>query len=146
MKNTFILLVFLALATACGSSSKVVPVSEKIQKIWSASVIKENNSPVYTKGAATNVRPGYTSFRLDLSSTGTARFTDFDGITFVGTYTVSGDEKTLILIGLTPQPTGSNGTITFTITSITDTVLTLTRTSASPKTGNTINVYELVVG
>ncbi|TAE31749.1 MAG: hypothetical protein EAZ91_06445 [Cytophagales bacterium] len=130
---------------ACGPE-KIAPLAERIQKLWSAQVVKENSTTTFTKGATTNTRPGYTAFRLDLSSASTVVFVDFDGTRCTGTWEVSSDEKRLILKNLSPQPTGTNGTIEFTITEVTDAKLVLTRTTASQKTGGTINVYELIVG
>ncbi|MBO0933818.1 hypothetical protein [Fibrella aquatilis] len=143
MKTNFLFLFLIALLTACGGGTKVVPVAERIQKSWSAQSVKEGTTPVFTKGGS-STKPGYGSFRLELASGGVARFTDFDGITCIGTWAISSDEKTLTLTGLTPPPTGTNGTISFTISSLTDNSLTITRTTASLKTGGTINEYQLV--
>lgn len=86
--------------------------------------------------------PTYNNFRLDLSSKTSATLVDFDGNRFTGTWSVPSDTR-LVLTGLTPQPTGTNGTIEFTISGLTDTEVVLTRTAASQKTGGTINVYTL---
>jgi len=127
--------------TAC-SSKKVAPVSERIAKAWTASKVDENSVTVYSRGATTNVR-NYASFKLDLSSPPTVKYTEFDGNTFTGQYSVPTDTR-LVLTNLNPAPTGiTNGTIEFTIDSIDDTNLKLTRTTASQKTGNTTNVYTL---
>lgn len=127
--------------TGCGSK-KVAPVSERIAKAWTASKVDENSVTVYSRGATTNVR-NYASFKLDLSSPPTVKYTEFDGNTFTGQYSVPTDTR-LVLTNLNPAPTGvTNGTIEFTIDSIDDTNLKLTRTTASQKTGNTTNVYTL---
>ena len=121
--------------------SKPAPVSERIAKIWSASKVNEGTVTVYTKGGTANVR-NYGSFKLDLSQAPTVRYTEFDGNTFVGKYSVPSDNR-LVLTDLTPSPTGANGTIEFTINSIDDSSVTLTRTTTSQKTGGTTNVYTL---
>ena len=129
-----------SLLMGCGGS-KVAPVSERIAKVWTASKVDENSTTVYTKGAATNIR-NYASFKLDLSKAPAVSYTEYDGNTFVGQYSLP-DDNTLKLTNLNPSPTGDNGTITFTINSIDDSNLKLTRTTASQKTGNTTNVYTL---
>ncbi|MVM32176.1 hypothetical protein GO755_19160 [Spirosoma sp. HMF4905] len=133
-------LALFSLMMGCGGS-KVAPVSERIAKVWTASKVDENSTTVYTKGGTNNIR-NYTSFKLDLSSAPTVKYTEYDGNTFTGQYSLP-DDNTLKLTNLNPSPTGDNGTITFTINSIDDSNLKLTRTTASQKTGNTTNVYTL---
>ncbi|GAA4468222.1 hypothetical protein GCM10023189_53160 [Nibrella saemangeumensis] len=117
------------------------PVSERIAKNWTARIVQENSTTVFTRGGTNNAKPGYSNFRIDLS-TATATLREVDNNTFTGQWEVQGENK-LILKNLTPQPTGTNGTIEFTIDSISDTELKLTRTTASQKTGGTMNVYTL---
>ncbi|WP_080059530.1 hypothetical protein [Spirosoma aerolatum] len=123
--------------------NKVAPVSERIAKIWTASKVDENSTTVYTKGATSNIRD-YSKFSLDLSKAPTVVYKDYDGATvsFTGQYSLP-DDNTLKLTNLNPAPTGTNGTITFTINSIDDNNLKLTRTDVSQKTGGTTNVYTL---
>jgi hypothetical protein len=128
---------------AC-KKDKVVPVSERIQKVWSAQVVKESGTVVYTKGSNSNSKPGYNNFRLDLSVATVAKLTEFEGTTFSGQWEVSADEKTLTLKNLTPQPTDTNGSIQYTIGTLTDNSLTLSRSTASSKTGGSLNEYQLV--
>lgn len=129
-------------AFGCGGTKKVAPVSERIAKIWTASKVDQNTTTVYTKGGASNTVPGYTNFRLNLSNPATVQYTEFDGNTFTGTWSVPTDTR-LVLTGLTPQPTGTGGTIEFTIGTLNETQLVLTRTTASQKTGGTTNIYTL---
>jgi hypothetical protein len=143
MKTQLFSLLLMALLWACKGTDKVTPVSERIQKTWSAQSIKEGSSTVFSRGGSSNTKPGYSSFRLELASGGVVRFTDFDGVVVTGTWSISADEKTLILSGLTPQPNGTNGSISFTISSLTDSSLTIIRTTASQKTGGTLNEYTL---
>ena len=126
--------------TGCGGK-KVAPVSERIAKVWTASKVDENKVTVYTKGGTANVR-NYATFKLDLSKAPTVQYTEYDGNTFVGKYSVPTDTR-LVLTDLTPSPTGANGTIEFTINSIDDNTLSLSRTTASQKTGGTTNDYSL---
>ena len=144
MKNKsisfFSALLLLSVLMGCGGN-KVPPVSERIAKIWTASKIDENSTTVYTKGGTGNIR-NYAGFKLDLSAPPTVKYTEYDGNTFVGQYSVP-DDNTLKLTNLNPSPTGDNGSITFTINSIDDSNLKLTRTTASQKTGGTTNVYTL---
>ncbi|WP_019988204.1 hypothetical protein [Rudanella lutea] len=137
----FCLLAFVTLLTGCGKP-KTAPVSERIAKAWTARKVDENSTTVFTAGGANNVRPGYTNFRLDLSQSPNVTLVEFDGNRFSGQWEVQGDNR-LILKNLTPQPTGTNGTIEFTITNLGDTEVVLTRTTASQKTGGTVNVYTL---
>lgn len=134
--------ILIFLLTACGE--KVPSVAERIQKVYTAQTVTHDAITVYTSGASGNIVPEYSSYRLDLSAAGQVTLRDISGDTFTGSF--SATDNTLTLTGLNPQPTGSGGTLTFSITSISDDGknLVLTATKASPKTGNTINVYTLV--
>lgn len=135
------LLILLGALMGC-SGSKPAPVSERIAKIWTASKVDENKITVYTRGGASNVR-NYTAFKLDLSQAPTVRLTEVDGNTFVGKYSLPTDNR-LVLTDLNPVPTGlTTGTIEFTINSIDDNNLSLSRTTTSQKTGGTLNDYTL---
>ncbi|CAN5385498.1 hypothetical protein BH09BAC4_BH09BAC4_35420 [soil metagenome] len=116
------------------------PVSELIAKVWTATKVEENNVTVYTKGGTTNVRD-YTKFKLDLSKAPTASYTEYEGNTFVGQYAVP-DDQTLNLTNLNPPPSDGPA-ISFTINSIDDNNLVITKTKGSLKTGGTINKYTL---
>ncbi len=137
----FAVLVAAFMIAGCGKD-KVAPVSERIAKIWTATKVDQSSTTVYTKGGASNAVPGYVNFRLNLTSPTTVQYTEFDGNTFTGTWSVPTDTR-LVLTGLTPQPTGTGGTIEFTITTLTDNQLVLARTTASQKTGGTTNTYTL---
>ncbi|GAB2764261.1 hypothetical protein GCM10027275_01680 [Rhabdobacter roseus] len=116
--------------------------SERIAKAWSAESVKEGSTVVFTKGGAGNTKPGYSNFKLTFLAGGNVTYSELDNNTFNGQWELVGDNR-LILKNLTPQPTGTNGTIEFTINSFSDTRMVLTRTTASVKTGGTINEYTL---
>ena len=135
---------FLLLLAGC-TPQKVVPITDLIGKKWKAKLVKEGMQVVFNLGGATNVKPSYANFRLDLSDPKQVTFKDIDGRTLVGTWTVSTDNQRLILENLVPKPTGTVGTVEFFITETpTADVLKLERTAESRKTGNSINSYELI--
>ncbi len=142
MKTLIFVLLSVVLLISCKKDS-IPSVAEQLQKVWVANVVKEGATTVFTKGAATNTKPGYSQFRLDLSSATSVRLTEFDGNSFVGTWEVSADEKILTLKNLNPQPSDTGGTIAYSIGSVNHTDLVLIRTTASLKTGGTVNVYSL---
>jgi hypothetical protein len=145
MKKGYVLLWSLALLSAVlvtGCKTKVKSVSERLSKTWTAESVKEGAAVVYTRGGASNTRPGYTDFRLTLVAGGKATYVEFDKNSFAGDWEVTGETK-LTLRNLVPAPTGTGGIIEFTITSVDDSKLVLTRSTASTKTGGTINVYTL---
>ena len=140
--KTHKLLPLLVLLTMAGcNKDKTDPLSDRVKRTWTAQAVRENSTLVFTKGATTNVR-NYAPFRLDLSNPPSATLTDVDGNTFTGQYELQGEIK-LVLKNLQPQPTGTGGTIELTINSATGTALDITRTTASPKTGNSLNQYQL---
>ena len=142
---TFLGAVVIGAFLISGCKPKVNPLSEIIGKVWSAQVVKEGSAVVYTKGGTNNVQAGYINFRLDLSSPTSVTYKERDGNTFTGQWELQeGTTNTLVLKNLTPQPTGTSGTITFTINSSSETEFVITRTTASQKTGGTINNYTLV--
>lgn len=136
----------LALITAGCGKTKVKPVSERIAKAWTAESVKHNTTVVYTRGGSSNTTPGYSSFRLNLTTAAgvnSVTYTEFEGTTFTGTWSLTGDTK-LTLSNLGPvAPTDSGGTLEFTIVSIDDAKLVLRRLTASKKTGGTTNEYTL---
>lgn len=145
MRKTFVITLlaatgFIGLVTGCKKASPP-PVSELIAKVWTASKVEENNVTVYTRGVANPVHD-YAKFRLDLSKAPAVSYTELDGNTFVGKYSVPTDQR-LVLTELNPQPTGTNGTVEFTINSIDENNLKITRTGTSVKTGGTTNIYTL---
>ena len=128
-----------------GCKKKTAPLSERIAKAWVANAVKHDNTQVYSKGGSNNAVPGYSNYVLIIGSDNTVKLTEFDGTTFSGTWKLQGDVR-LILENLGPEaPTGSNGTLEFTIKSIEDSELILLRVSPSMKTGNTVNEYTLTV-
>ena len=144
---TFLGTVAIGVFLMSGCKPKAKPLSEIIGRVWSAQVVKHGSITVYTKGGgANNQAQGYVNYRLDLSSPASVTYKEYDGNTFTGQWelqeTASGNS--LILKSLTPQPTGTSGTIQFTINSSSETELVITRTTASQKTGGTINNYTLV--
>lgn len=142
MKKIAIIIISVAAFAVSSCKTKVVPVADLIKKTWTASVVKEGSATVYTKGGSSNSKPGYSSFKLNLLIAPSVTLVDFDGNTFTGQYSLK-DDKTLVLTNLNPAPTGTGGTIEFTINSVNDTVLDITRNSVSQKTGGTINNYSL---
>jgi hypothetical protein len=151
MKNTcrFKIIAFLplCLGLACGKD-KPGPqktVAEKLQKVWKAASVKHNESSVYTEGAASNTVAGYANFRLDLSNGSNVQLTEFEGSTFSGQWELNSTNTVLILKNLSPAPGGTNGTIEYRIDKAEDDKLELTRTTTSPKTGNSTNQYYLAV-
>jgi len=148
MKRFYTVLAVVAVSAMAmtGCKPKPKPLSEVIAKAWTAQLVKEGSATVYTKGAATNVRQGYVNYRLDLTNPQAVTYKEFDGNTFTGQWEVqeTGTGNSLILKNLAPQPTGTNGTIQFTISSYSDTELKIVRTTASQKTGGTLNDYTLV--
>lgn len=141
MKKIILLLLIIGM-TAC-KKKQVAPVSERFGKVWTAQVVKENSTTVYTKGAASNIKSGYSNYKLDLSSPTSARLTEFEGTTFTGQWAISSDEKLLTLSALTPEPTGSGGTIQYNIVSIAENELSLSLIKSSVKTGGSLNEYQL---
>ncbi len=134
--------VFFSILSACGTKAPaVVPVADRIKKSYTAESVTEGATVVYTR-TGTSTKPGYSQFLLDLSSPPTVRYRAIDGTLFTGTYAIVGDTQ-LVLSNLTPQPTGTTGTITFTISDLADGSVTLTRTTADPKTGNTVNIFRV---
>lgn len=117
------------------------PLSEKIAKVWTPQQVAESSVVVYTKGASTNIRD-YSKFSLSLSNTSVASITYQTGLTSTGQWAVNGDTQ-LILSNLVPIPTGTNGTITFTIISATDSQLVIKRSDTDLKTGATESTYTL---
>jgi hypothetical protein len=135
---------FILLLVGCQPKA-VAPVSSLIRKIWKAQTVKENTILVYTEGAASSVRPGYVRFRLDLTKPDAVLLTDIDGRLTTGTWSVSTDNKRLILTNLSPAPSDTQGIIEYNILQIPDeTTLQLQRTADSRKTGNSMNEYGLI--
>ena len=138
----FITIFFVLVLVSC-KKDETIPVSDQLKNVWLAKTVKEGSTTVFAKGQPNNSKPGYSQYKLDLTNESTAILTEFDGRTFSGDYNISSDNKTLTLMNLTPQPSGTGGTISYTIRTINETELTLVATKASLKTGGTINEYSL---
>lgn len=131
--------------TSCKPAEPAVPVADRVKNNYVAQSVTQDGTTVYTAGGTSNTKPGYSQFRLNLSNPPAVTYTAVDGSVFTGTYSVVGDTQ-IVLSGLTPQPTGTNGTISFNITNLADGTVTLTRTTPDQKTGTTTNVYNLKKG
>jgi hypothetical protein len=125
-----------------GCKPKVKSVTERLAKTWTAEKVVEGSTVKYVRGATGNAEPRYSNFKLTLVEGGNATLVEFDNNSFSGKWELTGDTK-LTLKDLTPQPTGTGGIIEFTITSIEDSKLALSRVGTSIKTGGSVNVYSL---
>jgi hypothetical protein len=142
MKNILIMLMGIVLFSCGKKADAIVPLSDKIKKVWTADLVKEGGATVYTKGGSSNIKPGYSQFKLDLSSVASVTLVEVDGNTFSGTWELQNDTK-LILKNLSPVPTGTAGVLEFTISSASESNLNISRTSQNLKTGNSLNDYLL---
>jgi hypothetical protein len=135
----------LIFSVSSGCKEKIAPFSERVAKIWSARIVLENSAVVYSSGGTGNLKPGYSSYKLNLSSPPNATITEIDGQTYSGTYSVTGENK-ITITGITPEPTGTGGTLEFTVNSLSadNTELIVTLNGLYPKTGNTTNKYTLI--
>ncbi len=146
LRKTGALFALAALVLGC-RAKEIAPITDLLGRGWKAQTVKEANTLVYTAGAASNVKPAYAGYRLDLSSPTKAILKDVDGKETVGTWTVSTDNQRLILENLVPKPSNTNGIVEFYIRAEpTDASLRLQRTAESRKTGNSVNEYDLVPG
>nr|WP_295925678.1 hypothetical protein [uncultured Dyadobacter sp.] len=148
MKKSYALLwcsVMILGLIAFGCKKDPKPVSERIAKAWTVESVKHNGVVVYTRGGSNNQAAGYSGFRLTLTNAAgakTSSLTELDGRTFAGNWDVEGDTK-LLLTALSPAPTGTGGTIGYTINLLEDSKLVITLLEGSKKTGGTINEYTL---
>ena len=140
--KSIILIIIAFFIFSCGKKEEILPLSTKIKKVWTPETVKESGTLVYTKGATSNTKVGYSQFKLDLSSATVAVLTEFDGNSFTGTWELQNDTK-LVLKNLNPVPSLTTGTIEFTVNSASETILNISRTSQNPKSGNTLNEYLL---
>ncbi|MEA5256444.1 hypothetical protein VB264_01540 [Arcicella aquatica] len=146
-----ILFAFIVVLSSCGGKNPVEPsVKEKLTKTFTVSIAKEAGVEVYNKTKATNIEAGYSYYKLSLTSSGAATLTAKDNSTFTGSWTLTNTDKTLSLTGLKnaagSNPTGTTGTIEFTIVSIdgTGAAVTLESLQADIKAGNKIVNLQLV--
>ncbi len=135
------LLLGVCFLTNCKKPSGDPSPEEKAKKIWVADRVSENSTVVYERNGSTQIR-NYSAFRLDLSSPPSAILTEVDGTILRGQYEIRGRNQ-LLLSGLTPIPTGTDGSISYTMTFV-DEVLELVQTTSNLKTGHTKNTYRLV--
>ncbi|WP_338873506.1 hypothetical protein WBJ53_30715 [Spirosoma sp. SC4-14] len=136
---------FLLISLIGCRAKNITPITDLLRKIWQAESVTESQQLVYAKGATNNIKPGYINFRLDLSQPGVVHLKDIDGRLITGTYTVSTDNKRLILDSLIPKPSNTGGIIEYYILAGSDGgSLKLERTAESRKTGNTVNQYALI--
>ena len=143
--HTTRLSLLLALLLAACQPTPVPSITDQLSRVWQAQLVRENEVLVYSLGGTGNIKPGYATFRLDLSKPGVATLKDIDGKLLTGTWTVSTNNQRLILAGLTPRPTNTDGTIEYYIAEPpTPGSLKLERTAESRKTGNSLNQYALV--
>jgi hypothetical protein len=142
MKNILLLITVFAIFSCGKKADAIVPLSDKIKKVWTADLVKEGGATVYTKGGSSNIKPGYSQFKLDLSSAASVTLVEVDGNTFSGIWELQNDTK-LILKNLSPVPTGTGGILEFSISSASESNLNISRTSQNLKTGNSLNDYLL---
>lgn len=146
MKSKILVVLGCFLWIALSSCDNTPPLSERIAKVWVAKIVQQGSSVVFQSGATGNDEPGYSSYKLDLSTPPTVRLNEFDGNVFVGNYSLSEDGTTLTLNGLTPEPSDSNGSLEFTISSFADGELVIKANGPYSKTGGTLNTLTLVEG
>ncbi|MCU0467798.1 MAG: hypothetical protein MUF58_04285 [Arcicella sp.] len=153
MKKIFLYLPILfafLIVISCGKTSTPEPtVAENLTKTWSVNIAKHDGTEVYKKGATTNIDAGYSSYKLTLSTGGSATLTAKDNTTFTGTWALSSSDKVLTLSGLKnsagQNPTGTTGTIVYNITStVTATAVTIESATKDLKAGNTTVNLQLV--
>jgi hypothetical protein len=150
MKKILTLLPLIVLSWStlgCKGTEAEPTVEAKLTRIWTAKVVKEGSDIVYDKTASSNKIPGYANYKLDLTSKTSAKLTEKDGVTFTGTWSISTDNTTLTISGLTSSsgvPTGTNGTLTYKIIGTpTTAAVTLETATAYIKASNTIANYQL---
>jgi hypothetical protein len=143
------ILVCLSVISCGGPDEKETPqpqvaLKDKISRVWIAKTITEDGNVVYTRGATNNIKSYYTSFSLNLQSSGSVILKEIEGTEISGAWQLSAGDSKLIFQNLNPAPSESNGTLEFTVNAASETAMTITALKVNHKTGGTINKYELV--
>jgi hypothetical protein len=145
MKKLLLICVAITFVAGCKhEANEPKPLSETIRKVWKAQTVKYDAITIYTRGGTNNTVTAYDNFRLELSSANSVTLTEFEGNSFTGSWELSSDNQKLTLQRLSPQPTGTNGILEYTINASSETELQLIRTTASAKTGGSTNSYTLI--
>ncbi|WP_341227777.1 hypothetical protein [uncultured Arcticibacterium sp.] len=152
MKKIFIYFVF-AVLLSCkkdnvddGGGNNQTTLSDKIAKTWVANSVKEDGASVYSKGDNSNLKPGYSAFKLDLQKNGTLSLEEIEGTKISGKWRLASNDSKLVLENLQPVPSESGGTLEFTISLANETNLNISATKSNFKTGGTMNTYILIPG
>lgn len=120
------------------------------KKTFKAIQIKESNVIVYRDKATNNIIPAYSRFRLTLDVTTTtiraAKLIEYTGEEFNGRWNVVDDQGKLILRleAMRPWPTNTEGVIEYEIKGSTEETLLMSSIKNNPKTGDTMNEYDLM--
>ncbi len=146
MKKLNVLLLLITFAGAstligCKKKDEPKPATELIVKTWSAKEVKEAGTKVYDSSSSTNTKD-YSKFKLSFTAT-TVTLTEANGDVINGKWALTNNNTTLVLSSLNPQPTGVTGDLTYSSVTVTDSQLTMTRSSNNPKTGASSTDYVL---
>src|SRR5690606_31231911 len=110
-------------------------VKDKISKSWVAQSVSEDGTVVYTKGASSNIKAYYSTFKLKLQANGTVELTEVEGSKITGKWSLGSSDTRLLLQELNPAPSESAGTLEYSISAADDKKLTISALKVNHKTG-----------
>lgn len=137
--------IFLLLLIGCKWEEPEMRTLLPLQKLWVAQTVKEGLTTVYNRGSSANIRSSYSNFILDLRDVNGLIYRDYDGSYFLGNWRVlinKGQGESLVLSDLTPK--SSVGNITFTINTVSENQLLVTKTTASVNSSGILINYTLI--
>ncbi len=93
-------------------------VGDLIKKVWTVSSASWDGTVQFESSASSNIISGYSAFKLDLSTAGSVKLTEFDGNLFSGSYSINTEGSQLELTNLSSTngaPSGTEGKVVFKI-------------------------------
>lgn len=158
--KSFMFIISLSLLISCGGGGtggsggggNVTPeptLADLVKKSWTVSSASWDGTVQFSSTASTNEVSGYSAYKLDLSTSGSVKLTEFNGDAFTGSYSLSADGSQLLLTGLTSSngaPSGTNGNLTFKIVTKptkTSSTMTIETTAAYIKASNKVVKLDL---
>ncbi|TAE36031.1 MAG: hypothetical protein EAZ70_11535 [Runella slithyformis] len=147
MKTYLKLFILLAIVGQSCAKRKTDPtLSDLLNGTFKAKEVKEATLVVFREGAASNIIPGYSKYRITFLVTSSGRrnvkLTEYSGEVFEGTWSFDEANKLLTFNNLSPRPAAGN--LAFNVDKLEKGTLILSNTKPNPKTGETLNQYSLV--